>query len=203
MATGMQLPDAFQVADTILLNLGLTLEEILDGIESTNPDLIVSRGNIEVANYLLKSRRGERLPTINFVSGYNFTRNESNQAQNQFSPVATKTNGYNYGFSASWPLLNNFTTRNNIQLATIELSRQQLLYEQAKASIFAQAKVAYANYDNARKTLTVEEENIPLRPGKCFHSVGKFQARYCYIYRAPHGPAKLCRCLQSLDHSAL
>jgi outer membrane protein TolC len=174
-SSGMQLPDEFEVADTILLNLDLALGEILDGIESTNPSLIANRGYIEVAKFALKARRGDRFPIINFVSGYNLTRNESNQAQNQFSPIATRTNGYNYGFTASWPLLNNLVVRNNVQLALIDLERQQLLYEQAKAAVFSQAKIAYANYDNARKTLAIEEENIQYARENVFIALESFK----------------------------
>ncbi|HMJ69602.1 MAG TPA: TolC family protein [Cyclobacteriaceae bacterium] len=157
---GMTLPDEFQVADTIPLNLGLTMEEIMDGIESTSPTLIAARGNIEVARFALKARRGDRLPVINFVSGYNFNRNESNQAANQFQPIGNRTGGFNYGFTASWPLLNNLVVKNNVQLAEINLKRQEMFYEQAKAAASANVKIAYANYDNARKTLVIEEENI-------------------------------------------
>jgi outer membrane protein len=174
-STGMQLPDEFEVADTILLNLDLRLEDILDGIESTNPTLIASRGSIEAAKFILKARRGERLPIINFVSGYNLTRNESNQAQNQFSAIATRTNGYNYGFAATWPLLNNLVTKNNVQLANIGLERQQILYEQAKVSVFSLAKIAYANYDNARKTLAIEEENIQFARENVFIALESFK----------------------------
>jgi len=160
LATGNQLPDQFEVSDTIVLDLDLTMEEIVEGLESTSPALIAARGNVEVAKYNLKARRGDRFPIISFVSNYNINRNESNQAQNQFSPIATKTNGYQYGLTAQWFLLNNFAIKNTIQLAAINMQRQELLYEQAKVAALAGVKVAYANYDNARKTLVIEEENI-------------------------------------------
>ena len=158
--TGGQLPQEFEVADTIVLNYDLTKEEIIDGIETTNPQLIAARGNVEVAKYALKANKGNRLPVISFVSNYNFNRNQSNQAQNQFSPIATKTNGYQYGFTAQWTILNNFIIKDGIQLAAIALQRQQLLYEQAKVNAIASVNTAFANYDFALKTLAIEEENI-------------------------------------------
>lgn len=160
--SGNQLPEQFEVSDTIPLNLDLTIEEIFEGIESTNPTLIAARGSIEVAKYNLKARRGDRFPIINFVSGYNLNRNESNQAQNQFSAISTRTNGYQFGFTTQWFLLNNFTITNAIQLAKINLDRQQIIYEQQKAIAYNGVRIAYANYDNARKTLAIEEENIQL-----------------------------------------
>lgn len=160
--SGNQLPEQFEVSDTIPLNLDLTIEEIFEGIESTNPTLIAARGSIEVAKYNLKARRGDRFPIINFVSGYNLNRNESNQAQNQFSAISTRTNGYQFGFTTQWFLLNNFTITNAVQLAKINLDRQQIIYEQQKAIAYNGVRIAYANYDNARKTLAIEEENIQL-----------------------------------------
>jgi outer membrane protein len=158
--TGGQLPEEFEVSDTIVVSYDLRKEEIIEGIEATNPQLIAARGNIEVAKYALKANKGNRFPVISFVSNYNFNRNQSNQAQNQFSPISTKTNGYQYGFTAQWTLLNNFIVKDAIQIAAITLQRQQILYEQAKVNALAAVNTAYANYDFARKTLTIEEENI-------------------------------------------
>jgi len=160
--SGNQLPDEFEVSDTIPLNLSLTMEEILEGIESTNPQLIAARGNIEVSKYNLKAQKGLRFPTINFISGYNINRNESNQATNQFSTISSQSKGYSYGFNGSWIILNNFAITNTIQLAKIDLQRQEIIYEQQKAIAYNGVRIAYANYDNARKTLVIEEENIQL-----------------------------------------
>lgn len=158
--SGNQLPDQFEVADTIPLNLDLTIEEILEGIESTSPALIAARGNIEVAKYNLNARRGDRLPVISLISNYNFNRNESNFAPNPFASKAQRSTTLSYGITATWPILNNLAVTNSIQLARINLDRQKIIYEQQKAIAFNNVKIAYANYDNARKTLAIEEENI-------------------------------------------
>ncbi len=158
--SGMALPEEFDVSDTIPLNLTLTIEEIMEGIEQTNPALLAARDNIEVARYALTARRGDRFPILSFISNYNFSRVRNSVAQNQFSPVFNQNNGYTYGFAATWPLLNNLIVKNQVQLATINLQRQVIFYEQAKANALAGVKIAYARYDNARKTLQIEEENI-------------------------------------------
>jgi outer membrane protein len=160
--SGNQLPAEFEVSDTIPLNLDLTIEEILEGIESTSPALIAARGNIEASKFNIKAQKGLRFPTLNFISGYNINKNESNQATNQFSPISSRTNGFQYGFNGSWIILNNFAISNTIQLARIDLQRQQVIYEQQKSIAVNGVRSAYANYDNARKTLAIEEENIQL-----------------------------------------
>jgi outer membrane protein len=160
--SGNQLPDQFEVADTILLNLEITIEEILEGIESTNPNLIAARGNIEIARYNLNARRGDKLPVISFLSSYNFNRNESNFAPTPFANKGNRSTTLTYGVSATWPILNNLAVTNAVQLARINLDRQKIIYEQQKAIAINGARIAYANYDNARKTLLIEEENIQL-----------------------------------------
>lgn len=159
---GGQLPELYEVSDTIMLNLNLTIEEILEGIEATNPVLIAQRQTIEAAKYTFKASKGDRLPIISFTSAYNLNRNESNQAQNQFSPIATRTNGFNYGLTGTWFLVNNLTITNNIQKNRILVQRQELIYEQLKTLSINAVRSAYANYDNARKILLIEEENAQL-----------------------------------------
>lgn len=158
--SGNQLPDQFEVADTIPLNLDITIEEIFEGMESTNPTLIAARGNIEIAKYNLDARRGDRLPTVSLITNYNFNRNESNFAPNPFAAKAQRSSTLTYGVTATWPILNNLVVTNSIQLARINLDRQKIIYEQQKAIAFNGVRIAYANYDNARKTLAIEEENI-------------------------------------------
>lgn len=158
--SGLQLPDEYDVSDTIPLNMGMSMEEIIQGIEETNPRLIAARMNINIANFALRERRGDRYPVVNLVTNYNFTRTKNQIAINNFTTLFDQRNGYTYGATLSLPILNNFTVKNNVQLAVIERDRQQLLYEQQKMLATVGVKVAYAAYDNARKTLEIEEENI-------------------------------------------
>lgn len=158
--SGNQLPDQFEVSDTIPLNLDLTLDEILQGVEATNPLLIAARGNIEVAKFNLNARRGDRLPIISLTGGYNNNQLNNTVAPNATSPKVSLNRSFAVGFTGTWFLLNNLAITNALQLAKINLDRQQIVYEQQKAIALNGVRIAYANYDNARKTLVIEEENI-------------------------------------------
>ncbi len=81
---------------------------------------------------------------------------------NPFQALSNRSNGYNYGFTLGVPILNNFVTRRNVQQAQINFNRQGLLYDQQRAVINTSVHNAYVNYDNARKILLIEEENILL-----------------------------------------
>jgi len=158
--SGNQLPNEFEVADTIILNLGLTMEEIMEGVESTNPTLIAARGNIEVAKYNMNARRGDRFPVISLTSGYSNNSQFFTVPPSALTAKSTENRNISFGVTGSWALLNNLIVTNALQLARINLDRTKIFYEQQKAIAFNGVRIAYANYDNARKTLVIEEENI-------------------------------------------
>lgn len=158
----MQLPPVYDVTDTIIINLDIQQEQIASNIENTNFSLQSFRKNIDIAELSLKERKGERYPFINFTGAYNFTRSENTVAINQFTPLSNRNQGLNYGFTFNLPIINGFTNRRNIAQARLNVSQQQLLYQQAKTNVDVGVKNAYVNYDNAKKILLIEEENISL-----------------------------------------
>jgi outer membrane protein TolC len=157
---GQQLPPAYEVADTIVVNLELKLEDVQTNIEATNFALQTLNLNTEVARLSLHERRAEMSPVLAFNAAYNWSETNNTLLINPFSALFSRSNGYNYGFTLTLPILNNFITRRNIQQANIFLDRQRVLYSQAKVIIDFSVRNAFVNYDNARRVLQVEEENI-------------------------------------------
>src|SRR5690606_9021106 len=159
---GLQLPEQFDVADTILIDLNLDRTELIDNLENTNFTLVAARQNVHIANLSLRERRAEFLPFLNFNASYTYSQTDNTRLITPFAPVYNKSNGYNYGLTLNFPLLNGFNTRRLTQQARIEVSRQSLLYDQLRTGINVDIRNAYVNYDNARKILLIEEENINL-----------------------------------------
>lgn len=159
---GMQLPTPYDVSDSILINLDLKQEEIGANIESKNFALQSSLRNLNVAQLSLRESRASRSPVLNFNAAYNYNHTNNTQLINPFSSLETQTNGYNYGLSLSLPILNGFNITRNIQQAKINTNRQQLLFDQLKQTTDINIRNAYVNYDNAKKVLLLEEENILL-----------------------------------------
>jgi outer membrane protein TolC len=158
----MQLPATYDVSDSIYINLDLKQETIAENIENTNFSLLSSKKELEIAALSLKERKGERYPFLNFNSSYNYSKTENAFAINNFTPLFNQNVGFNYGFSLNFPIINGFINRRNIQQARINVDRQFLLYEQQKITVDVGVKNAYVNYDNAKKVLLIEEENILL-----------------------------------------
>jgi len=171
----MQLPAQYEVSDSIYLDLNIAMEDISTNIENTNYTLLSVKKDTDIAALTLKERKGERYPFLNFTSGYNFSRFENTVAINPFTPLFNRNQGYNYGFNVTFPIMNNFINRRNIQQARITIDRQLLLYEQAKVNVDVGVKNAYANYENAKKVLLIEEENILLAKENLYITLETFK----------------------------
>ncbi len=153
---------AFEVSDSIPLQTNLQLLEIQKGLESNNPQLQVSQKNIDIAHLTLKERRAELWPTVSFNSAYNYSRTDNKTVINPFSPLFNQFNGLNYGLSASIPIFNRSTTRRLIRQARLDVQYQELFYNNQRSQINLAVLNAYKTYDQQKKALALEEENILL-----------------------------------------
>lgn len=161
--TGLKLPAGFDVTDTIVVNLNILPENVLDNFAQSNFDLQAIHKNVDIAYLNLRERRAERFPIINFNSTYTYSKTENATIINPFTtPLNNRNKGYNYGFSITLPIFNGFTTHRLVQQAKINISRQELFYNQQKQAVDVAVRNAYVNYDNTKKILVVEEENISL-----------------------------------------
>lgn len=159
---GLTLPEAYEVSDSIIINLDIKQEEIMNNIETSNFGLQSTQRDLRIAKLSLHERRAERFPIINFNSAYNFSQTDNTQLINPFSSLQNQNRGYNYGASFSLPIFNGFIINRNVQQAKITADRQQLLYDQQKQQVDVGVRNAYVIYDNAKKILLIEEENIVL-----------------------------------------
>lgn len=172
---GMQLPLDYDVADTIIINLDLRKEDIAYNLENTNFSLLAAQKDISIANQIIKERKGERYPFLYLNSNYNFTKNENTVAINNFSPLFSQSKGFNYGFSVTFPIINNLNNRRLIKQAGLNRDRQLIVYEQQKASVNVRLEAAYINYQNAKEVMLIEEENISLARENVFIALEGFK----------------------------
>ncbi|MEJ0057332.1 MAG: TolC family protein [Bacteroidota bacterium] len=198
---GMSLPDEYDVSDTIPINLFLDKEEILTNIENTNQALVAAKKNIEVFEQIVKENRAGRSPVINFVSSYNIINKTENQVE--VTPNVTQkliqNNGFNFGVTASIPILNYMNVNRLINQARINVDRQKIIYDQQLMIAIVGVRNAYVNYDNAKKTLAINEENILLAKENVYIALEGFKRGNYHSARSSYCPAKSCRCLQPPD----
>lgn len=160
----MNVKDAppYDVSDSIPLNTGLSLGDIEAGIENSNPTLQITKKNIDIAGLTLKERKAERWPTLSFNSVYNFTRTNNQTVINPFSPLFNQSRGFNYGFTAAIPIFNNHTVKRQIRQAELAVNFQRLVLDNQKSQLGLAVINAFLEYEQQKKALALEEENILL-----------------------------------------
>jgi outer membrane protein len=172
---GMKIEGDFEVSDTIIIDLNLRREDIETGLETRNFNLLAAKQDTEIAHLIVRERRGEMFPQINFNSAYTYSRTDNTVSLNPGVPLYSQNGGYSYGFSASVPILQAFNRRRLMQQAKINQSRTQILYEQQKMVVNVSVSNAYVNYENAKKILEVEEETILLAKENVFIALESFK----------------------------
>ena len=160
----MVLPgSSYAIADTTIeYNAFITLDSIQTGITSSNPELLIARQNLSLAELDLRLRRAERFPTVEFNSAYNFSRTDNKSVINPFQPLFNQNRGFNYGFTATIPIFNGYNNRRLIKAAELNIEAQQLIYERNFALLQSSIANAYRDYDLHKRTLAMEEENMKL-----------------------------------------
>jgi len=155
-------PPSYDVAETIPLNTQLSLGDIQAGIENSNPGILIAKKNIDIAGLTLKERKAERFPTISFNSVYNFFRTSNQKVINPFSPLFNQSSGFNYGFTASIPIFNNLNNKRLIKQAQLDIQYQNLVLDNQRALLNLSVLNAFMEYEQQKKSLALEEENIIL-----------------------------------------
>ncbi|TMI67724.1 MAG: TolC family protein, partial [Bacteroidetes bacterium] len=152
----------FDVTDSIPINMNIHVEDIRRDIENVNPSILVAKKNIDIAALTVKELKADRLPLVSFNSNYNFNRLDNKEVVNPFTPLFSQNKGLNYGFSASIPILNNLNTKRLIRQAQLGVQTQELLYDNQKFLTYHAINRAYKDYEQEKKLLALEEENILL-----------------------------------------
>lgn len=158
----VELTTSYDVSDTIPISMNLALGDIQSTLDNSNPTLLVAQKNIDIANFTLKERKAERFPTISFNSAYNFNRTNNQTVINNFSTLYNRTNGFNYGLTATIPILNNFNQRRLIQQAELDIKYQKLTLDNQRTQVNLSVLNAFKDYMDQKDELALEEENIEL-----------------------------------------
>jgi outer membrane protein len=173
---GMPVQTEYDVSDSIPLNLDIRYDSIAKDIEKTNPGLLAAQKTIDVSKLALKERRAELFPTVQFNSAYNFGRLSNASVVNpEFQPIFSLNKGFNYGFTASIPIFNNFNTRRLIKQAGLEIEYNTLNYYLQRSQVQLGVSNSFKNYQYQKKALLLEEENIALAKENVFIALERFR----------------------------
>jgi outer membrane protein len=153
---------SYEVTDSIPFINNLSLNDIQNNIDNTNTLLQWQKKNIEIAGLTLKERKAERWPILSFNSAYNINRNNNDIALNPALPLFNRNRGYNFGFGATIPILNNRNTNRLIKQAEMNIDFQRLVYDNQKSLLNLGVINAFKDYELQKQALELEESNILL-----------------------------------------
>ncbi|MEJ7626773.1 MAG: TolC family protein [Ferruginibacter sp.] len=165
----------YEVEDSIPINTALNAADIFSNAATNNPALQVAKQNIKIANLTLKERKAERFPIIGVNAAYNFSRTNNQAVVNTFTPLFNRNFGFNYGLTATIPILNGFNVRREIKVAQFDIRYQQLLYDFELSKLDIAISSAYKDYELQKKTLELEEENILLAKENVYIAVERLR----------------------------
>lgn len=152
----------YEVIDSIPINTELIFGDLQANLVNTNPSLLIARKNIDIAKLSVKETKAGFYPTLSFNSAYNLNRTENKAVINTFTPLFNLNKGFNYGFSVTVPIFNNFNTRRLVEQANLNVKYQQLFFQNQISQIDLQLSNAFKDYELEKQSLALEEENIKL-----------------------------------------
>lgn len=167
---------AYDVADTLLLSDEILLTDVLNMATAKNPTLLLIKKNIDITNLALKERRAERYPTVNFLSAYNYSRNNNTTVVNPFSPLLSTNNGFNYGLGVSIPIFNNYTVKKAILQTKLDLEYLDISLKKRQSEIELGIYNSFKTYQLQQNVLKLEQENIGLAKENVAISLQRFRS---------------------------
>lgn len=129
----------FKTADTIVVNYNPGLDELKKTAPASNAALMIARQNELIFGQSVKEAEANRLPFVQLLGAYNFTRNQS-QAGIVF---LNRQAGFSGGITASWLIFNGGRNSRLIKERNILALNQRYVTEQTQLQVDA---VVYTNY---------------------------------------------------------
>ena len=151
---------AYEIEDTMKIAQGIVLSDFLSEASNLNPSLQLIKKNIDITNLTLKENKADKYPTLNFLSAYNYSRNNNTTVVNPFSPLLSTNNGFNYGLGVSIPIFNNYTVKKAILQTKLDLEFLDISFKKRQSEIELGIYNAFKTYQVQQKVLQLEEENI-------------------------------------------
>ena len=134
----------FNINDTIILAPEIDVDSLRERTLKYNNQLILARQGERLSDFDLQSVRADRYPTLNFSTGYNFSRNEYPWQADSYN----QTDGLNWGFNMSWNIFSGLETSRRIANAKIEAESSRLSYLDIENEILGELDLLYNTYRN-------------------------------------------------------
>ncbi|MBD8488378.1 TolC family protein [Echinicola sp. CAU 1574] len=145
----------FLINDTIIVNDGLQLDDLMSQAFDQNKMLLINQRQENVAYLQLKEIQAQRLPVLTLDGSYRQTVSNSDAG----FLIQNKRKGYNFGATLGINIFSGFTLNRRIQRAKVEQEAQAYVMDQYEVQLRSDLHRAYNVYDNSKRRLEIEREN--------------------------------------------
>lgn len=162
----------YEVSDSIVINYNPTYADLKTKTASNNIRLQLAAGDVRISNYTLKEVKSLRYPILDLNANYNYTKSNA-EAGLVFNNT---TQGFNYGFTASFNLFNGFNTSRIIANEKLYLENSITNLNDTKNLIDADLIVAFRYFENNLQLLELLQSNSLLAKENLDLSLARYRA---------------------------
>jgi outer membrane protein len=148
--------EPFQVMQGIPINTSLKKEELTTRSDKSNPDLMIARNAISLANFAVNELRSTQLPRINLNSSFRFSNTSSDADLFKYS----RTYGYTVGLSLSYNIFNGFTNRQKISAARIRSESAETDLKNTRLEVETNLTEVFNDYLTNLKLVSFENRSL-------------------------------------------
>jgi outer membrane protein TolC len=148
----------FDVLDTIEVSYTPDLQTIKDSVFLANYSIRAAMTNIDIAKFQHKEIKSQRLPQINFSTGYNVLQNNSQAGQ----ILLNRTYGPTIGLNAVIPIFTGGIVKKQLEASAVNIATQQVQLSKTKNDLDSRILTAYQNFDYASRVLKLNVENVKI-----------------------------------------
>jgi outer membrane protein TolC len=148
--------DTYRVEDTVIISYRPEKEALLKSVTENNSLLSYYRRSQRIAELGLSETKALRSPVVRLNAGYSYSKTNSEAGFILFN----KTDGFNYGITATLPLFRGFTINQQVKNSRLEMANAGIAYQSATDQTFADLYNSWRAFDLAREVLKIEEQNI-------------------------------------------
>lgn len=143
------------VRDSIALQPTMAFGELESKMLDMNTALQIGRKDQKVSELDMKLARSALFPTLDFNSGYNYSRTKTPEAVTSLN----RTNGLYWGFTVNVNVFNRLESRRNIRNAKLDVENAGLSYQEAELQLRADLAQLYNTYENNLQIVSFEKES--------------------------------------------
>jgi outer membrane protein TolC len=148
----------FEVTRDIPVEPGLLFEKLWMKVKEQNPEIRMARTNLSIAMLDRKASNSNLYPRLNFTSGYNLSKSESEvgiTSMNRFR-------GFNVGVNAAYTIFDGFTQNQSRSKARVRVESAKIEAEQAELNTKAHLQRIFNDYQTNLQLSAFEKDNIDL-----------------------------------------